>query len=91
MIVFIKTSILYIFSFLCYFPLRRKVTKGATKGKGRLRFHPFPLETQPHRFVCAIIVVNLPLRNRASAPLAAIEGAPLFVRTFRKEWCKKFA
>ena len=38
-------------SFLRSFPHRRKGTKGATKGKGRLRFRPFPLESNPHRFV----------------------------------------
>ena len=48
------------FLFLCYFPLRRKVTKGTTKGSERLRFHPLPLESHPHRFVCANIGVCHP-------------------------------
>ena len=47
-----------LFLFLRSFPHRRKGTKGATKGKGRLRFRPFPLESNPHRFVCANIAIK---------------------------------
>ena len=53
-----------LFLFLCSFPHRRKGTKGATKGKGRLRFHPFPLESNPHRFVYANIAIKPPCAIR---------------------------
>ena len=67
-----KTEIIcrIIFLFLRSFPIRRKGTKGATKGKGRLRFRPFPLESNPHRFVCANIAIKPP------------DDTVIFVRTY---------
>ena len=64
-LIFEKDGYFYRFYFfLRSFPHRRKGTKGATKGKGRLRFPPFPLESNPHRFVCANIAIKPPCAIR---------------------------